>query len=57
MEGDKMAIVTTDAQRVQIVEIKKAKGELEKKDILAIRDAATRQRLIRENIELFQKKR
>ena len=52
-----MAIVTTDAQRVQIVEIKKAKGELEKKDILAIRDAATRQRLIRENIELFQKKR
>ena len=51
-----MAVVTTDQQRLEIVKIKKEKGQLEKKDILDIKDPVIRQRLIRENIEMFTAK-
>lgn len=51
-----MAIVTKDQQRAQIAELRKNQGkQIPKKE--TDHDAATRQRLIRENIEMFQKKR
>lgn len=46
----------TDEQRIEQINYKRRTGSLEKADILTIRDAQTRQRLIAENIALFTKK-
>lgn len=47
----------TDAERVDAIKRKEMTGQrITKDDILTIRDAQTRQRLIAENLQLFTKK-
>ena len=48
----------TDADRLDMIKKKAAEGQqITKDDILSIRDAPTRQKLIAENIRLFVKEK
>lgn len=49
--------VITDEDRIGAIKRKQATGQkITKEDILSVKDAQTRQRLIAENIQLFTKK-